>query len=470
MRLSRLILALGLAGCGSSDSLPPCSDGLALLEVTVIDGLGNPPAPDQGVLVCDGRIAQIAPVDSLQIPRGVHEARMPGRFVMPGLIDMHAHVTVLPMDDEGRLAESMHREDSEQALRTLLAFGVTTVRNPAAPAEDAVALREAVASGEILGPRIKTAGDALNPKNSFFGPIVGVADEAAVRAEVERQADLGVDYIKLYSALPPQLIRAGVEAAHERGLEVIAHLQRTDWTEGARLGVDFITHGAPWSASYLPEVAREGYRGSFKDRMNWLEQVDFEGSAIQEMLGALKENGVSVDPTLIAYRTKFLGDEPRHRDHPEMHLAPPTVRAAWSQGTFTDDWTEEDYARGHEVWPRVLELTRRLHEGGVMLTVGTDFPNPWIIPGVSFHEELGLLADAGIPPLEILKMATYNGAVSLGLESEVGSVEVGKRADLLVLTGNPVTFLRNTRAIDLVLLGGEGLKPSALLGAIDSSQ
>jgi imidazolonepropionase-like amidohydrolase len=469
MRWFSLALAALVTACGSGDLLPACKGGLALLQVTVIDGLGNPPVSDQGVLICEGRIAGLGPAASLQIPRGARKVEMPGRFVMPGLIDMHAHVTVLPLDEQNHLVSRMHRADSEQALRTLLAFGVTTVRNPAGPAADAVALRESVASGKVLGPRIKTAGDALNPRHSFFGPFVAVPDEVAMRAEVERQAGLGVDYIKLYSELPPELIRVGVEAAHALGLEVIAHLQRTDWTEGARLGVDHITHGAPWSNSYLPDAAREGYRGRIKDRMTWLEEVDFDGPAITEMITVLAEEGVSVDPTLIAYRTKFFGDEPRHRDHPEMHLAPSTARQAWERATFTDDWTADDYARGHQVWPRMLELTRRLHEGGVMLTVGTDFPSPWVIPGVSFHEELGLLAEAGIPTLEILKMATYNGAVALGLDKEIGSVEVGKRADLLVLTGNPAIHLRNTRAIYLVLLGGEGLKPSALLAALDSA-
>ncbi len=468
MRWTSLIVVATLVACGPADSLPACRDGLALLQVTVIDGLGNPPVPDQGVLICDGLIAAVGPTESLRMPRGVREVEMPGRFVMPGFVDMHAHVTVLPVGDQTGLESAIHREDSEQALRTMLAFGITTVRNPAGPAVEAVALREAVASGKVLGPRIRTAGEALDSRNSDFGPFVTVSDEDQVRVEVARQAALGVDYIKLYSALPPEMIRAGVEAAHALGLEVIAHLQRTDWTEGAQLGVDHITHGAPWSASYLPEPARAAYRGSLKDRMTWLEEVDFDGAEITAMILALDEKGISVDPTLIAYRIKFFGDDPRHREHPEMHLTPPTVRETWARMTFTEDWTPEDYVRGHTVWPRLLELTRRLHEGGVMLTVGTDFPNPYVIPGVSFHEELGLLAEARIPTLEILKMATYNGAVALGLETEIGSIEVGKRADLLVLTGNPVAHLYNTRAIDLVFLAGHGLKPSALLSKIDA--
>jgi len=460
---SLIVPLVFVLGCTEGGDQPSCRDGLAFEHVGVIDGLGNPPLEDQTVAVCDGRIAVLAASTEARVPRGAKAVDMSGRWIVPGFVDMHAHVTMLPFDSQGGLVSEMSWADSEHALRTLVAFGVTTVRNPAAPAAEGVALREAVASGELVGPRILTAGEALNPREADYGPFVAVPDEASVRAEVARQAEIGVDYIKAYAALPPELLAIVVEAAHAHGLEVIAHLQRTDWTEAARLGVDQIAHGAPWSTSYLPAEAQAGYRGTFKGRMDWLEQVDFDGPPIQEMLTELVEHGVSIDPTLLAYRTKFFGDDPRHTQHPEMDLAPPTVREQWQLATFTDDWTAADYARGHAVWPRMLEFTRRLYEGGVFLTAGSDLPNPWVIPGVSLHEELQLLADAGIPPLEVLKIATWNGARALGLDEEVGSVEVGKRADLVILAANPLRMLANTRAIELVLLDGKPYSPGVLL-------
>ena len=120
------LIALTVTGCDGS------AGGQALVGVTVIDGLGNPPTPDQVVVIRDGRIAKVAAADTWRAPRGVQRIELPGRFVMPGLIDLHAHVTILPTDDDGAALENIDREASENVLSTLLGFGVTTVRNPAA--------------------------------------------------------------------------------------------------------------------------------------------------------------------------------------------------------------------------------------------------------------------------------------------------------------------------------------------------
>ncbi len=457
LRPLALTLTLTLLGCGGGAG----SGGQALVGVTVIDGLGSPPVPNQVVVISDGRIAEVTAADGWRAPRGVQEIKLPGRFVMPGLIDLHAHVTILPQGEGG--AGATDRAASERVLKTLLGFGITTVRNPAAPAAGAVALRDDVAAGRILGPRILTAGDALNRTAASFGPFVATPDQAAVRAEVRRQATLGVDFIKLYSTLAPELVEAAIEEAHAAGKPVIGHLQRTTWTEAARLGIDALTHGAPWSAAYLPPAEREGYRGTIRDRLDWLEKVDFEGEAIGEMIALLAEKQIPVDPALIAYHTKFFGDDPMHRENPELHLAPAISREAWQRGTFVDDWSPEDFARARELWPRVLELTRRMHEGGVLLAAGSDLPNPWVIPGVSLHHELRLLHDAGIPILEVLQIATSNGAAALGLEQEIGSIEAGKVADLIVLAADPSKNLFSTRAISQVFVAGKFYDPSALL-------
>ena len=208
-----LFLALFFSACGQ-DGAP---GGLALVGVTVIDGLGNPPAPGRVVVIRDGRIAEVAAAEGFEAPRGAKMIELPGRFVMPGLVDLHAHVTILTQGEDGALAATMDREDSERALRTLLAFGVTTVRNPAAPAADGVALRDAVAAGEVLGPRIFTAGNPLNRTRASFGPFVATPDEASVRREVRRQAALGVDFIKVYASLSPELVRAAIEESHAAG-------------------------------------------------------------------------------------------------------------------------------------------------------------------------------------------------------------------------------------------------------------
>ena len=349
---SSCLLALALLACGG---------------VTVIDGLGNPPAPGRAVVIRDGRIADVAAAEGFAAPRGATVVKLPGRFVMPGLVDLRARA-------DGSPAAAIDRAASEQILRTLLAFGVTTVRSPGAPDADGIALREAVAAGEIPGPRILTAGDPLTMTGAGFGPD-----------------------------------------------------------------------------------------GGLRERIAWLESLDLDGSEIEGTITALAERRTAVVPTLGAYRLQLFGDDPRHREDPELPLAPPTLRAIWERSAVVVDESPEDFARARAAWPKALELTKRLHDGGVPLAAGSDLPRPWVIPGVSLHRELELLHDAGIPTLEVLRIATMNGAVALGLDREIGSVEPGKVADLVVLAADPTVRLGSTRAISHVFRGGRFFDPSALL-------
>ena len=461
--LSRLLpiiaAALAAAACGTAR----CPDCLVLHDVTVIDGLGHPPVPHRTVVVRAGLIDGVYDAEGYRPPPEADVRDLAGRFVLPGFIDAHAHVTVLPPAPGGglALADHMDRGASEETLRTLLAFGVTSVRNPAAPLPDGPVLRDGVASGAVLGPTIRTAGPAIHARRPDRTPH----DAASVRAEVRRQAAAGVDYIKVYASMTPDLLAAVVDEAHRQGLEVVGHLQQTTWTEAARLGIDHVTHGAPWSAAYLPDSLREAYTGSMLGRLDWLAGVDLDGPEVAETVRALAEAGVTVDPTLVAYHTKFWGDDARYLADPDSVYAPALVRDDWRRGTYVDDWTAADFARAKRLWPVVLGLTRRLWEGGVTLAVGSDLPNPWVVPGASFHDEVLLLHDAGIPALDVLRMATYNGAVVLGLADRTGSVEVGKEADLVVLTADPVADLANTRSVESVVLDGRVLLPGSRSGA-----
>jgi hypothetical protein len=220
------------------------------------------------------------------------------------------------------------------------------------------------------------------------------------------------------------------------------------------MGIDALTHGLPWSAEYLPRDARAGYVPTMRGRLDWLERLEPNGPEVRRMIERLTSRRLFLDPTLIAYVTKFRGDEAAASYAIDRADTPPVMVGWWKTWTFTSDWSRGDYARGHRLWPKVLDMIRRYHQAGVRLTTGSDLPNPWVGPGGSLHSEMALLVSAGIPIADVLRMATSEGAAALGLDRELGTIESGKIADAVWLGDDPLADIRHTRAIRGVLKDG----------------
>jgi imidazolonepropionase-like amidohydrolase len=432
-------------------------DVLVLEDVTVIDGTGALPQPHRDVVVEGGRIRAITPHGAQPRLDGARRLPLSGRFVIPGLVDLHAHVTFLR--DPASLT-GYDRKTSEEILKILLAWGVTTVRNPQAPAKEGVALREDVRAGLVPGPRLFTAGDSLNWRD---------ATNAKVTAEVRRQARAGVDFVKLYSSMPEPLVAAAIAEAHRDGVKVIGHLQKTTWSDALRLGIDALTHGASWSPEMLPPARRAQYAermktvGPLRARLDWLEWIDLRGPEVANVIADLARTRVPVDPTLVAYDTKFR--PARYRTSADLAYTPAPVLHTWRDGGATGDWTADELARAASLWPKALGLVKGYHDGGVLLAAGSDLPNAWVVPGLGLHRELELLGDAGLTPLEVLRAATHNGAAALGVLNDTGTLEAGKAADIVVLSADPTKALANTRRIEMVLQDGRVLDRGALFAA-----
>ena len=393
--------------------------GLVILEgASLIDGTGSPPRNDSVVILKDERILTVTDRGNYtDYPKDSEIVNLTGRFLIPGLFDMHAHVA-------GVLDSSYNQTVSENTLKALLDNGITTIRNPAGPTKESVALRDAVAAGQIKGPQIFTAGRLINglPFPTRFVETIANT-EAEVREEVKSQADAGVDYVKLYVGLYPNLVKTAIDEAHNQGIKAIGHLYLTSWTDAANLGIEALTHGVPVSPFLLSKDKREIFiekgRGPF-DHFLWLNLVDPNSTKIYEMINALVKNKVPVDPTLSIYEA-MLKDDPQNQ-----HL-----------------------------WSKVLQLTKILYDHGVTIMSGTDIPNFGLIPGTSLHHELELLVKAGINPLNVIKIATSNAAEALGILDDVGTLEAGKQADMIILNANPIRNIRNIGAIEGVIEDGQ---------------
>lgn len=428
----------------------------ALLAATLV--VTNATVIDDGVRRADIVITgeTITCVGKCERPEDATVIDAAGRFVVPGFVDTHAHV--LDRDRERTLG----------TLRLLLAHGVTTARDPGSGTEAIVTIRRMLAERKILGPRLFAAGRMLAGSDLDSDSFARVRTAEDIRREIRWQADAGVDFIKIYSSITPSQAKVAIDEAHARGLPVIGHLQRTTWTDAAKMGIDAITHGSPWSAEYLPEPARASYKQTMFGRVYWLEHIDLASPAFRELTDALVKHEVVVDPTLIAYHTKFFGNDPRWLLSPDNALVDAKTLRKWRDESFTRGWTPAQYAAAQKVWPKQLALTKLLFDRGVRMTVGTDTPTPWIVPGASFHSEMELLVSAGIPPAEVLRMATRNGGKSL--RATIGAIEPGAAADLVVLTRNPLDDIRNTRSIEVVIARGVRYDPVMLVKPMPSSK
>jgi imidazolonepropionase-like amidohydrolase len=405
---------------------------LVLVGPTLIDGTGDQPKPNAVIIISGNRIVAITNETEFHDQyyslinnetTKVNVLNLTGKYVIPGLFDMHAHVA-------GVRKNSYNQNFSETTLEMLLDYGVTTIRNPGGPTNESIALKHNVSEGNIEGPEIFTAGSLLNSPQipiPFVEKQISTEEEA--REEVQYQAAAGVDYIKLYVGLPPNLVKAAIDEAHSRGIRVIGHLYMTSWTDAANLGIDALTHGVPVNPLLLPsgdkrEQFLENGGGPF-DHFLWLDLVDLNSMEIKEMIRALVEKDIPVDPTLSIYEAMLKDD-----------------------GGFSNP---QNQLR----WDKVLQLTKMMYDNGVQILSGSDIPNFGLVPGASLHNELELLAEAGIKPLDVIEIATNNGAKALGIDDIVGTIQPEKQADMIVLSANPIENISNTKQIEAVMVDGK---------------
>jgi imidazolonepropionase-like amidohydrolase len=416
-------------------SLNTINNYTILVGPTLIDGTGDPPKSNSVIIINGDRIVAVTneteyydqyySLINNEITR-VNVLNLTGKYVIPGLFDMHAHVA-------GVRKNSYNQDLSEKMLAMLLDYGVTTIRNPGGPTNQSVALKNNVSQGNIQGPTIFTAGTLLNGPQIPI-PFVErqISSEEEAREEVRNQVAAGVDYIKLYVGLPSNLVKAAIDEAHIQGTKVIGHLYMTSWTDAANFGIDALTHGVPVSPFLLS--ADDGKREKFYengggpfDHFLWLDLVDLNSTEVQEMINALVKNDIPVDPTLGIYEAMLKDDGYDALSDPQDKLR----------------------------WAKVLQLTKIMYDKGVRILSGSDIPNFGLAPGASLHHELELLAEAGIKPLEVIKIATNNGAKALGIDQISGSIQPEKQADIIVLSANPVQNISNTKEIEAVMVDGK---------------
>ncbi|MFT4247328.1 MAG: amidohydrolase family protein [Pseudomonas sp.] len=471
--LARLLLpsALACAPMPALASVQPADAVLALDKVHVVEAERNRASAPRCVRLEGRRIARIAAAGDAGCLRGARVVDLHGRYLMPGLIDMHAHLTLGPLEikrgQDGAVMQALADDGiAEHNARRLVAFGVTTVRNPGGDLQAAARYKARLSAGELVGPESFNAGPVINDAD-LPGLATGVSSPEDMERVVRAQVEAGADWIKLYTGLTPALLKAGIDAAHRHGRPAVAHLESVAWPDALAMGLDGIVHLMPLSPDLLTPAQREAWqataRGGTYSFFEWWEHFDPDGPQADRLVAAFQQYRPVFDATLVAFHAAFVQDQDNPYKDDARRYAHPRLLANWNAWfTFAAGWRSGDFERARAVWPKVQRMAVRLYATDARMTLGTDMSNPWIAPGISLHREMQLLAEAGVPSARLLLAATRNAAEALGAGQRLGRVATGFEADLLVLDANPLADIRHTRDIHAVVLDGRFLATGAL--------
>jgi imidazolonepropionase-like amidohydrolase len=454
--LALLACAALLASCAT----PPTSETDLYFGFTLVDPETRTETPASWLTVHDGRIARIG---TGVPPAGPHRQRhdMTGLYGMPGLIDAHAHLVAGPYavkTDNGAVTIDILSGDKYTRFNAAiaLAFGVTTVRNPAGSTEAAARYDAMRRAGTWIGPRALHAGRVIEPPPMAGESITYPRTKAEWDAEAARQAAAGMTYFKLYHSLTEAELAEGVRAATAHGLIPIAHLEKVSWTRAAELGVRQLEHNLPISADLLEPAARARYqpdKPASAGFYQWFELADYDGPLVRQMIRTLVERKVVVTPTLMAQDVVYHADDLSEIFPPQelrFYQAESFASAKTNYDMLAKIWTPENYQAARAAWPKMLHFVKRLHDSGVKLMIGTDGTG-----GAPFYaRELHNMAATGIPVWEVLRMATAGNADLMGL-AQTGRIAPGKEADLVFLRADPVADVRNVRQVATVVSDGQ---------------
>jgi imidazolonepropionase-like amidohydrolase len=374
---------------------------------------------NQTVVVVGGRIRTVGPAGRVRVPAGAARVDAAGRYLMPGLAEMHAHIPPREVSDA----------QAERLFTLFLANGITTVRGMLGHPSH-LALRDRVARGELLGPRIYTSGPSLNGRS--------VPDPDSARAAVRHQVAAGYDFLKLHPGLRRDVFDAIADEARRLGIPFAGHVSlEVGLARALEAGYASIDHLDGYVEALVPADAPVLASASQFFGLNLVAYADT--SRIDAWARATAEAGVWNVPTMSLFTDFVSGAVEALRARPENRYVSPATLESWVNAVSN----ARRQAGGDPVLARrFLELRRAilraLHRAGAGLLLGSDAPQVFNVPGFSIHEELRELVAAGLTPYEALATGTRNVARFFGAEGEFGTVEPGRVADLVLLEGNPL--------------------------------
>ncbi len=477
-----LLLALVFsAGCSRSRQ-----QILAITNVTLIDMTGAPPRADMTVVTERDRIALIAPSSTISLPSRAQLIDGSHKFLIPALADMHIHLTGAGEPEGSR----------EFMVPLLLANGIATVRDMGGYLESLVPLREEIRSGKRLGPDIVFAGPYLDGNPPSFQPSLVVTNAADADKDVADLKARGVDFIKVQSVLNRDAYFAIAAVCRRERITFVGHVpDRVTAAEASDAGqrsIEHLTGVLRACSSIEPRLIREELYVPRREQtraqselrlLRWQEQLlrtqseKFTSALLEEF----RHNGTWQVPTLVTLHDVAFPTPPANAQSDPMHdphlqFVPQKFLESWRQQRAKELQIEPatlaalQFANNRALLEKSFDVVGKMNAAGIPIMAGTDSAAPFVIPGFSLHEELELLVQAGLTPMQALQAATRGPAEFLGRLDRQGTVEAGKFANLLLLDANPIENIRNAEKIRAFVLRGNLLNRAELDRFVSQAQ
>jgi len=423
---------------------------VALTNVRVIDGTGAPAKPNQTLVLRDGNIAEMGDAAAVKAPEGAAVIDLTGKSILPGIVMVHEHLYY-------PTGPSVYGQLGQSFIRLYLAGGVTTMRTGGnVNGFMDFTLKRQIDAGQLPGPAIDATAPYLNGPNPFL-QMRALNDADDARRQVNYWADMGATSFKAYMNITRAALGAAVEEAHKRGMKITGHLCSVTYSEAADLGIDNLEHGFLASTDFVPDKQLDTCPGQGQGQET-IAALDEDDEAFKALVKKLVDRKVALTSTL----TVFESLTPGRPLPPGLEVLAPQLKDQFERAHARTAKNEE--SRYRTLLPKAMALEHAFAKAGGLLIAGTDpTGGGGVVPGFSNHRQLELLVEAGFTPLEAISIGTLNGAKYLGRDARIGSVEIGKQADLVVVNGDPSTTIGDVRKVETVFKQAVGFDPVKLI-------
>lgn len=472
----RLFSLCSLVALAAPLGRPLPAQGTVIDGVSVIDVAAGVARANQRVVVTGARITAAGPASAVTVPAGATVVDGRGKFLIPGLWDMHVHLTPEPQQ--------------RSSLAMFLANGVTGVRDMAGTVDALLRWRQATADGSIIGPRIVGAGVLVDGQPIVYGGITHmVTTPAQARQAVDSLVRRGVDFIKAYEMLRADVFAALAEESRRQGIPFAGHLPLAVSAEDAvRAGMRSFEHlrnmevACSTKADSLRGVAVQmldagrdqsgmPLRASIHTAIRARAYETPDEPRCAALIRLMAERGAWHDPNLVLGTQQAFRHDTTARIQQWVRYLPTQLRASFNRSTPPQGGRGRGGMPPEELQRRAdwaLRFVKRLHDAGIGILPGSDYPNAVMVPGPTVHEELALFVRAGLSPAEALRTATLNPARYLGLTDSLGTVAAGMVADLVLLDANPLADIRSVAEVHTVWRVGKPFARATLTALLDS--